>query len=74
MSKRYSIMVTEYGADREVELCQLDGDPEPTVLGLKAKTLMVHNGKPGQHRRTKIQKYASIRVVDHQAEDAACTP
>ena len=64
--KRYSIMVTEYGADREVELCQLDGDPNPTVEGLKAKTLMVHNGQPGRHRRTKTQKYTDIRVVDHQ--------
>lgn len=63
---RYSIMVTEYGADREVELCQLDGNPEPTVQGLKAKTLMVHTGQPGRHRRTKIPKYMNIRVVDHQ--------
>jgi hypothetical protein len=65
--KRYSVMVTEYGADREVELCQLDGDPAPTLEGLKAKTLMVGTGKPGKsRRRTKIQKYVNIRIVDHQ--------
>lgn len=63
--KRYSIMVTEYGADRELELCQLDGDPEPTVAGIKAKTLMVHTGGPSR-RHTKIPKYINIRVVDHQ--------
>jgi len=68
--KRYSVMVTEYGADREVELCQLDGDPDPTVKGLQSKTLMVHTGQPGKHRRTKIPKYSNIRVVDHQAVPA----
>jgi hypothetical protein len=67
--KRFSIMVLEYGAEREVELCQLDGDTEPTILGLKAKTLMVHTGKPGTRRRTRIPKYTNIRVVDHQAEE-----
>jgi hypothetical protein len=65
--KRYSIMVTEYGAGREVELCQLDGNPEQTVEGLKAKTLMVHTGRPGVNRRSRIQKYSVIRVVDHEA-------
>lgn len=68
MRKRFSIMVTEYGSDHEVELCQVDGDPPPTVAGLKCKTLMVHNGKA--RRRTKMPKYMDIRVVDHQAEAA----
>lgn len=63
--KRFSIMIQEYGADREVELCQLDGDPAQTVLGLKAKTLTV--GKPGARRRTKIPKYTNVRVVDNGA-------
>lgn len=44
--KRYSIMVTEFGSDREVELCQLDGNPQPIVKGLEAKTLMIRS-KPG---------------------------
>lgn len=70
MSKRFSIMVTEYGSDREVELCQLDGDTAPTIAGLKAKTLMVHTGKPGVRRRTRMPKYMDIRVVDHQKEQA----
>jgi hypothetical protein len=67
--KRFSVMVHECGADREVELCQLDGDPAPTVAGLKQKTLMVHTGKGGgkARRRTKIPKYTNIRVVDNGA-------
>ena len=66
--KRFSVMVQKYGSDREIELCQLDGDPEPTVKGLEAKTLMVHTGD-GSRRRTKIPKYTNIRVVDHQASE-----
>lgn len=63
--KRFSVMVQEYGAEREVELCQLDGDLAPTVAGLGAKTLMVHTGS--SRRRTRIPKYTNVRVVDHQA-------
>jgi len=66
---RFSIMVTEYGAYHEVELCQLDGNPEPTVKGLEAKTLIVHTGKPGVKRRSKIPKYTNIRIVDHEATE-----
>lgn len=66
---RFSIMVLEYGADREVEICQLSGNPQPTVDGLKAKTLMLHTGA-GSRRRTRIPKYTNIRVVDHEDEHA----
>jgi hypothetical protein len=68
--KRYSVMVMEYGADREVELCQIDGDPAQTIAGLKTKTLMTYNGLSG--RRTRIPKYSMIRVIDHQAEATEC--
>lgn len=68
--KRYSVMVREYGGDREVELCQLDGDPEPTIAGLKQKTLMVHAVGSSSRRRTRIPKYSNIRIVDHQAVEA----
>jgi predicted secreted protein len=63
--KRYSVMVTEYGSDREIEICQLDGNPEPTIKGLKAKKLTVD----GQFSsRIRIQKYSNIRIVDNQEE------
>jgi hypothetical protein len=67
---RFSIMVTEYGADREIELCQLEGNPEPTVEGLKAKTLMVHLVGSKSRRRSRIPKYTNIRVVDREVADA----
>ena len=64
---QYSIMVTEYGSDREVELCQVNGNPDAVVAGLNAKTLMVHAVGSTSRRRTKIPKYSNIRVVDNQA-------
>lgn len=65
--KRFSVMVQEYGSSREVELCQMDHNPEATVAGLQSKTLMVH-ADPNARRRTKIPKYTAVRIVDHQAE------
>lgn len=58
----HSIYVQEYGSEREVELCHVAGDPEPTIAGLRAKTLMVDGG--GARRRTKIPKYTSVRSVE----------
>ncbi len=69
MKRRFSVLVLEYGSDREVELCQLDSNPQHVVAGLKAKKLTV--GRPGARRRTKIQKYTSVRVVDNGAAGGA---
>lgn len=65
--KRFSVMVTEYGAEKEVELCQIDSNPQHTVAGLEEKTLMVR--KNGNLRRTRMPKYSNIRVIDHQAAE-----
>lgn len=64
--KRFSVMVQEYGSDREVELCQVDCNPDATVAGLKEKTLMVRRTADAR-RRSKTPKYTNVRVVDHQA-------
>jgi hypothetical protein len=66
MKRRFSILIQEYGSDREVELCQVDSNPQNAVAGLRAKTLTVH-GKGNTRRRSKIPKYTSVRVVDNQA-------
>lgn len=63
MAKRYSIMVTEYGSDREVELCQVEQNPEVIVEGAKAKSL-IFNGKSS--RRSRMPKYTNIRIVDNE--------
>jgi hypothetical protein len=62
---RYSIMVIEYGSNREIELCQVQSNPEATVEAVKAKTLMVY-AKEGGRRRSAISKYSSVRIVDRE--------
>jgi hypothetical protein len=62
MVKRYSIMVMEYGSDHEVELCQVEENPEQVVAGAKSKTLMVQGNAK---RRSRLPKYTNIRVVEN---------
>jgi hypothetical protein len=62
-------MVTEYGADRETKLCEVDANPDEVVRGLRSKKLMVQAGrKLGARRRSQTPKYSNIRVVDHREE------
>lgn len=60
--KRYSIMVTEYGSSTEVELCQVDANPENVVAGVRQKTLMVYGHS--NNKRSQIRKYNNVRIVD----------
>jgi len=58
--KRFSIWVREHGSNHDVELCQLETNPQQTVAALYAKRLKIGKGKS-------IAKYDYIRVVDHHA-------
>lgn len=58
MKKRFSIWVRERGSDHDVELCELDGDPQPTITALYAKRLKLGNGK-------KAAKYDYIYKVEN---------
>lgn len=62
MSKRYSIMVIQYGAKTEVELCQVDNDPHSLAQAAAEKRLRIVAG----NRTRYIPKYDSVRVVDHE--------
>jgi hypothetical protein len=66
--RRYSIMVREYGSDRDVELMQVDSNPGEIVKGLRAKSLTVRHSifEAGQ-RRSKIPRYTMIEVRDNEA-------
>jgi hypothetical protein len=64
MKRRYSIYGTEYGSDHEVELAQVDGDPQPVLDGYVAKTISLKTGKGGK-RRSKIRKYTWLRIVEN---------
>jgi hypothetical protein len=58
MKKRFSIWVREYGSDHDVELCQVENNPQPTVQALHEKMLKLGNGK-------KVSKYSFVRVVEN---------
>lgn len=66
MKKRYSIIVREWGADRDVELMQCDSNPEALVAALYAKR--VNTTKEGARKKTSISRYVTIRIVDNHAE------
>jgi hypothetical protein len=59
---RYSIIVTEYGSERAVELVQVNNNPQAIVNGLRQKMLL----DPGR-RRVPIPRYTFIEVVDRGA-------
>jgi hypothetical protein len=66
MKKRFSIFVREHGSDHDVELMQLDSNPEPIVKALRAKTLsakksIFESGK----RKTNIPKYSWVRIEEN---------
>jgi hypothetical protein len=63
---RYSIIVREYGSDRDVELMEVESNPQAIVDGLRAKKLTLHRPITEAGRRVyKIPKYSIVRVVDH---------
>lgn len=66
MKKRYSIWVREYGSDHDVELMQVDSNPQAITTGLHGKMLKVKTGEFGQRKST-MPKYSFIRVVDNEA-------
>lgn len=61
--KHYSIMVVQYGAKDESELCQVDNDPHGLAKAAADKTLRISAG----NRTVHVPKYTSVRVIDHEA-------
>jgi hypothetical protein len=66
MTPRYSIIVREHGSDHDVELMQVNSNPDAIVAGLRAKSLTLKRTvfEAGK-RHVKIPKYSYVRVVDH---------
>jgi hypothetical protein len=60
-------MVREYGSDHNIELMQVNSNPQAIVDGLRKKTLTMKTSiyQPGK-RTVKIPKYTFIQVVDHE--------
>jgi len=66
MKRRYSIWGTEHGSDHEVELAQVDSNPQPVMDAFVAMTLTVKPTINGPKRRTKIRKYAWLRIEENK--------
>jgi len=61
MKKRYSILAREIGSGREIELCQVDSNPERVAEAAGMKVLRVRSSG----RRYRIKRYDWIRIVDN---------
>jgi hypothetical protein len=70
MRKRYSILVRENGSGREIELCQVDTNPEKVAEAAAMKLLRISNGNSG--RRYRIKRYDWVRIVDN--DEASTIP
>jgi len=66
MKRRYSIWVREIGSDHDVELMQVDSNPEVLASQLRGKALTIRKSifEPGK-RKSKVGKYSSVWVVDN---------
>jgi len=61
MKKRYSILAREIGSGREIELCQVDSNPERVAEAAGMKVLRIRSSG----RRYRIKRYDWIRIVDN---------
>ena len=59
--KRYSILVRERGSGREIELCQVDTNPEKVSEAAGMKLLRISSSG----RQYRIKRYDWIRIVDN---------
>ena len=66
MKRRWSIMGTEYGSDHEVELAQVDSNPQPVLDAFASKTISLSSTVTSKaKKKSKIRKYTWLRIVDN---------
>jgi hypothetical protein len=63
MKRRYSIWGREYCSDHDVEIIQVDSNPQAALDGLMNKTLRV--SKDGVLKKTTMRKYTWLRIVEN---------
>jgi hypothetical protein len=63
MKRRFSIWGREHSADHDVELAQVDNDPQAVLDGFAAKTLTLHLG--GTKKKSKVRKFTWLRIVEN---------
>jgi hypothetical protein len=62
--KRYSIMARPSGQDHEIEICQVDTNPQEIVVGAQKKTLRQWTGE----RWAFVPRYDHVYFKDNQPE------
>lgn len=66
MKRRYSIWGREHGSDHDVELAQVDSNPEQTRIAYAAKTLTIkHSIIDTKKKKSTIAKYTWLRIVEN---------
>jgi hypothetical protein len=70
MKQRYSIWGREYGSDRDVEILQVNANPEAMRTALGKKMLKIeHSMYLSKGRRTStVPKYSWLRIVENLDE------
>jgi hypothetical protein len=68
MKQRYSIWGREYGSDRDVEIVQVNANPQAVLDGLMQKTLTINHSifMGTKKRKTKMRKYTWLRIVENE--------
>jgi hypothetical protein len=63
--KRFSIWGREYQSDHDVEIIQVESNPQAVVDGLVQKKLSIsHSVFPGG-KKSQIRKYQWLRIVEN---------
>lgn len=65
MKRRWSIWGTEHGSDHEVELAQVDTNPQPVLDAYAAMTLKLSASITKASKKSKIRKFTWLRIVDN---------
>ncbi|HTD29164.1 MAG TPA: hypothetical protein VK660_07205 [Xanthomonadaceae bacterium] len=65
MKQRYSIWGREYGSDHDVEIVQVNANPQAVLDGLIQKTLKVQHSIHKGGKTSKVRKYSWLRIVEN---------
>jgi hypothetical protein len=65
MTMRYSIWGREYGADHDVEIVQVNSNPQAVLDGLMQKTLTIRHSIQKGGKTSKVRKYTWLRIVEN---------
>jgi hypothetical protein len=65
VKQRFSIWGREYGADHDVEIVQVQSNPQAVLDGLINKKLTVRHSIMKGGKTSKVRKYSWLRIVEN---------